>query len=110
MYWRIFYAHGRQSKEAYHLGCNILSTCSAIVLYLDMSSNISRPVCNSSTGAWRPPDPRCAFVDLAREEISPMTSVALFDVVKAPRDALPKVIRSKELDVYFSNSDYLLVR
>jgi hypothetical protein len=58
------------------------------------------------------PQPRCAYIDLVREDIAPASLSAL--VLSHPVDAATasgsKVVRSSKLDVYFSSSDYLLVR
>jgi hypothetical protein len=58
------------------------------------------------------PQPRCAYIDLMREEIAPSSLSVL--VPSPPLDAATaspsKVVRSKKLYVYFSSSDYLLVR
>jgi hypothetical protein len=57
------------------------------------------------------PQPRCAYVDLVREEIAPSTFSAL-----GPSDQVglatlqSKAVRSVKLYVYFSNNDYLLAR
>jgi len=55
------------------------------------------------------PQPRCAYVDLVREDTAPFTLSALASADAATISG-GKVIRSNRLDVYFSSSDYLLVR
>jgi hypothetical protein len=58
------------------------------------------------------PQPRCAYVDLLRDDVSPSTMSAL--VSAQPSDtsdqSAANVVRSNKLYVYFSSSDYLLVR
>jgi len=58
------------------------------------------------------PEPRYAYVSLVQDEIAPSLLSAL--VSDRPTDAAPnskpKVVRSSKLRVYFSNSDYMLVR
>jgi hypothetical protein len=58
------------------------------------------------------PQPRCAYIDLVREDIAAASLSAL--VLSHPVDAATasgsKVVRSSKLDVYFSSSNYLLVR
>jgi hypothetical protein len=58
------------------------------------------------------PKPRCAYIDLVREDIAPSSLAVL--VPSPPVDAATasqsKVVRSNKLNVYFSSSDYLLVR
>jgi len=58
------------------------------------------------------PQPRCAYIDLVREEIAPSSLAVL--VPSRPVDTATasqsKVVRSNKLNVYFSSNDYLLVR
>jgi hypothetical protein len=58
------------------------------------------------------PNPRCAYVDLVREDISPSTMVALVSAQPSEisDQSWAKVVRSDKLYVYFSSGDYLLVR
>ena len=58
------------------------------------------------------PQPRCAYVDLVREDTAPSTLSALASSSSGDPATISgnKVIRSNRLDVYFSSSDYLLVR
>jgi hypothetical protein len=58
------------------------------------------------------PQPRCAYVDLVRDDTAPSTLSALASpsLTSAATISEGKVIRSNKLDVYFSSSDYLLVR
>jgi hypothetical protein len=53
------------------------------------------------------PTPRCAYVDLVRDEAAQAT---LLDLVAGPSNSTDKVIRSQKLNVYFETNDYLLVR
>lgn len=54
------------------------------------------------------PQPRCAYVDVVRDDTASSTIAAL--VPGEVTSSSPKVIRSRKLNVYFSSSDYLLVR
>jgi hypothetical protein len=57
------------------------------------------------------PEPRCAYVDLVRDETAPPTFSALASPSSPDPEVLKaKVVRSNRLDVYFSSGDYLLVR
>jgi hypothetical protein len=58
------------------------------------------------------PQPRCAYVDLVRDETSPSTMSALVSAqpTDIPSQSGAKVVRSDKLYVYFSSGDYLLVR
>ena len=58
------------------------------------------------------PKPRFAYVDFARETVAPSTLSVLSssNSVIGTAGLESKVIRSKKLLVYFSNSDYMLVR
>jgi len=57
------------------------------------------------------PQPRCAYVDLVRDEVAPPTLAELTRPVDMDKVAVTeKVVRSTKLEVYFANSDYLLVR
>ena len=54
------------------------------------------------------PQPRCAYVDLVRDELAP-ASLSL--LASDPEGESPsKVVRSAKLRVYFSSDDHLLVR
>lgn len=58
------------------------------------------------------PQPRCAYVDLVRDNtaLSTLSALAPGDFTQSSASSDPKVVRSKKLNVYFSSSDYLLVR
>lgn len=58
------------------------------------------------------PQPRCAYVDLEQQQIasSTLSALALANSADSSVNSAPKVVRTKKLDVYFSSSDYLLVR
>ncbi len=58
------------------------------------------------------PRPRCAYIDLVRQDIAPSSLSALVPSrpVDAATDSQSKVVRSNKLNVYFSSNDYLLVR
>jgi len=56
--------------------------------------------------------PRCAYLDLVREEIAPSSLAVLAPEsrVDIEKNVASKVIHSGRVDVYFSSSEYLLVR
>lgn len=58
------------------------------------------------------PQPRCAYVDLVRDDLAPpsLSFLASNRSVDNPPALKTKVVRSVKLKVYFSSSDYLLVR
>ena len=76
----------------------------------DMGTRPTRPRIGAQRRLLRraDPHPRCAYVDLLREELAPQTLSSLL-----PDDAgggTEKVVRSRRLNIYFSGSDYLLAR
>jgi hypothetical protein len=73
----------------------------SIALYLDLYSRLPQELGG--------PHPRCAYVDLVRDDTAPSTLAALASPNRTDAGE-GKVIRSNRLDVYFSSNDYLLVR
>jgi hypothetical protein len=82
----------------------ILFCLYSLLLYINLSAHIPQELGG--------PRPRCAYVDLVRDDIAPSTLSVLVvkDYIEIPPVSQPKVVRSVKLSVYFSNSDYLLVR
>jgi hypothetical protein len=58
------------------------------------------------------PQPRCAYIDLVGDEISPTSLADLvpYSSISNVPGAKINVVRSMKLNVYFSNNDYSLVR
>lgn len=73
--------------------------CTSLVLYITLYGSLPRVLGG--------PTPRCAYVDLVRDETAQAT---LLDLVASPPNSTDKVIRSQKLNVYFETNDYLLVR
>lgn len=75
----------------------------SIVLYLALYPSLPQQLGG--------PNPRCAYIDLVREDVAPSTLSALAaSSTDATMGSGSKVVRSEKLDVYFSSSEYLLVR
>src|SRR5262245_14868364 len=77
----------------------------SLVVYFDLYPHLPQ--------ALGGPQPRCAYIDLLREEVAPSSLSVL--VPSRPSDTTTatekiKVVRSTKLNVYFSSNDYLLVR
>jgi hypothetical protein len=76
----------------------------SLLLYLDLYPRLPQE--------FGGPKPRCAYLDLVRDELAPSSLSVL--VADPPNEAVgsfkSKVVRSSKLQVYFLSSDYLLVR
>ncbi len=76
----------------------------SLVVYFDLYPHLPQ--------ALGGPEPRCAFIDLVREDIGRSTLTALVpsQTSDSATTTPPKIVRSRQLNVYFSSNDYLLVR
>jgi len=91
------------STRMYQYAVPIMFCWYSLVVYLDLYQRLPQELGG--------PQPRCAYVDLVRDETAPSTLAALAPPGSADSVTTgSKVIRSSRLDVYFSSGDYLLVR
>jgi hypothetical protein len=90
--------------HVYRYALPVLFGWFSLVLYFDIYPRLPQ--------ALGGPQPRCAYVDLVRDEIAPSSLSRLASKSLDPQegDSPSKVVRSGKLRVYFSNSDSLLVR
>jgi len=95
--------YGRFSR-VYRYLTPMLFCLGSLIIYIDLYPRLPQ--------ALGGPEPRCAYLDLVRDEIAPSSLSVLVPTgsTEAAASSKTKVVRSSKLRVYFSSSEYLLVR
>jgi len=97
--------HNSAAMRIYRYGVPLAFCWYSLVIFFDLYPRLPQ--------ALGGPEPKCAYADLLRDELSPrsLTALASSNPPGAAGAAnVPKVVRSRRLRVYFAGHDSLLVR